>query len=253
MADTASINDADDLGTLSYQLLRDGVTISGANSATYDLTSEDQLKNISVQINYTDGHGRDETMTSTQSVVEKATGLEKTGTNGTDEMIGGYGNDILDGAAGNDHIEGGAGGDQLFGGLGNDVVIGGDGKDIISGGSGENILSGGQGADQFIFDGLTGTNTITDFEIGTDQINFHSLFQKVERLSFDLNGVGFGRSACFVDYNIDSLSIRFEQNGNNTEIYVEYTGVINSSVNAEPSVTLENVNMTTLAFDDFFF
>ncbi|TNJ37518.1 alkaline metalloproteinase, partial [Phaeobacter sp. B1627] len=59
---------------------------------------------------------------------------------------------------------------------GNDRLYGGDGSDRLEGGSGADTLSGGAGSDVFVFDisgSNTGSDTITDFEIGVDVLEFH--------------------------------------------------------------------------------
>ncbi len=67
IADTSSLADADGLGVLSYQWLRNGVAISGANGATYTLGDADAGASISVRVTYTDGRGTPETVTSAPS------------------------------------------------------------------------------------------------------------------------------------------------------------------------------------------
>jgi hypothetical protein len=61
---TSTIADADGLGSFSYQWLKDGSSISGANSSTYALTSDDVGTATSVRVSYTDGQGTAETLTS---------------------------------------------------------------------------------------------------------------------------------------------------------------------------------------------
>ncbi len=92
-----------------------------------------------------------------------------------DRVFGGPGNDEFDATDG-------MGGNRMSGGKGNDIfflgksdrALGGRGNDqfyVQSGG--DNIISGGEGADQFwIFNAETpeSSNTILDFEIGTDVI-----------------------------------------------------------------------------------
>ena len=85
------------------------------------------------------------------------------------------GNDLIYGGAGNDHIGGKAGSDTLFGEDGDDQIWGDDGDDILRGGLGNDTLtgddfSGGQGSDIFVLAVGEGTDTIVDFEIGTDFI-----------------------------------------------------------------------------------
>ncbi len=85
------------------------------------------------------------------------------------------GNDTISGGAGNDRIGGKAGDDELFGDEGNDLIYGDDGNDLIRGGLGNDVLigdnfSGGSGADTFVLAVGEGTDTIIDFEVGSDII-----------------------------------------------------------------------------------
>ncbi|MGB3534454.1 MAG: calcium-binding protein [Microcoleaceae cyanobacterium] len=113
---------------------------------------------------------------------------------GNDEILGGDGSDVLrgdlnsrspggtvggddtiSGGAGNDRIGGKAGNDELFGDEGNDQIYGDDGDDLIRGGLGNDVLigddfSGGSGADTFVLAAGEGSDTIIDFEVGTDII-----------------------------------------------------------------------------------
>ncbi len=101
---------------------------------------------------------------------------------GNDELLGGGAKDVLKGGSGNDYLSGGAGDDLVKGGIGNDAVHGGDGddtlkggkgNDVLFGGNGDDSLTGGQGEDVFFFFPDEGSDTIEDFEDGTDLINFH--------------------------------------------------------------------------------
>ncbi len=65
---TNAISDADVLGTFSYQWQADGKDISGATSSSCKLTDADVDKKITVQVNYTDGQGMIEKVTSAESV-----------------------------------------------------------------------------------------------------------------------------------------------------------------------------------------
>jgi VCBS repeat-containing protein len=94
--------------------------------------------------------------------------LELTGTEG----LNGSGNDL------NNRIIGNAGNNALSGLGGEDVLVGGDGADRLAGGSGWDLLTGGLGADRFVFSGANfrtpefvfRADIITDFEDGTDLI-----------------------------------------------------------------------------------
>lgn len=66
---------------------------------------------------------------------------------GDDLLLGGYGRDMLRGGAGNDTVNGGVGDDTLEGEDGADLLIGGLGNDLLLGGDGADTLHGGHGAD----------------------------------------------------------------------------------------------------------
>jgi len=91
--------------------------------------------------------------------------------------IDGSGNDL------NNQITGNSGTNLLFGGNGNDTLNGGLGNDEIIGGAGNDILIGGGGADVFFVQiesisastdliGAAETDTISDYAIGLDEIDF---------------------------------------------------------------------------------
>ncbi|MCZ8333330.1 MAG: S8 family serine peptidase [Rhodobacteraceae bacterium] len=96
-------------------------------------------------------------------------------------LIGGRGQDRVIGHVGADRLEGGEGSDLLRGGSGNDLLLGGahhdrlrgeGGSDNIDGGRGNDVLTGGAGADHFLFDRAFGSDQITDFQTGQDQLHF---------------------------------------------------------------------------------
>jgi len=66
-ANTSALADADGLGSYSYQWLRNGVAISGANGVSYTLGNADVGQQISVSVSYSDGHGTAEAITSAAS------------------------------------------------------------------------------------------------------------------------------------------------------------------------------------------
>ena len=95
------------------------------------------------------------------------------GQTGNDEIYGGAGNDMAFGGAGDDTLYGGTGDDYLDGGTGNDELHGGEGNDTLYANWGDNTLEGGEGDDTFMFIPGTGagTNVITDFTNGEDNID----------------------------------------------------------------------------------
>lgn len=63
---------------------------------------------------------------------------------------------------------------------GRDTLVGTAGDDIITGGAGSDMLTGGTGRDQFVFESvLDGMDTITDFQVGIDQIVLTRLLQSL--------------------------------------------------------------------------
>ena len=64
---TSLLSDADGVGTLRYQWLADGVAILNATDDKYTLTQTEVGKSISLKVNYLDGLGNSEEVTSSSS------------------------------------------------------------------------------------------------------------------------------------------------------------------------------------------
>ncbi len=103
------------------------------------------------------------------------------GENGSDLMYGGQGadwmygnaaNDRMYGGTNSDRLYGGSGNDRLYGEAGNDRLYGATGNDTIEGGVGNDIMEGGADSDTFVFTANNGADTITDFDITEDTIEF---------------------------------------------------------------------------------
>ena len=71
--------------------------------------------------------------------------------------------------------DGGGNGGDLTGTDGDDLLMGTDGDDLLDGLAGDDTYTGGAGADQFVLGIAQGVDTITDFEIGVDQIKLGGL------------------------------------------------------------------------------
>ncbi|ABD05515.1 Hemolysin-type calcium-binding region [Rhodopseudomonas palustris HaA2] len=143
---------------------------------------------------------------------------------GNDTLKGGSGNDVIAAGDGDDTVDAGSGDDIVTGGLGNDTLKGGSGADIITGGAGNDILTGGSGADVFVFAAGFGKDTVTDF-------------------------VTTGSSADLLQFSTDMFADFAD--------VMSHTAQVGSSVvvtlDADTSITLANVQMTSLAADDFRF
>ncbi len=94
------------------------------------------------------------------------------GSDFNDTLTGNSNDNIISGGAGNDVIRGVEGNDTLFGGSGNDQVHGGIGNDSIIGGDGNDSLWGGNGTDAFYFDTGFGNDTIENFHVSQDELDF---------------------------------------------------------------------------------
>jgi hypothetical protein len=133
---------------------------------------------------------------------------------GNDSIFGGKGSDTLLGGSGNDALFGGRGADILNGGDGNDSLLGGKGDDLLTGGLGSDALTGGAGNDKFLLSVNSGTDTITDFEVGKDLLVLG-------------NGLSFSQLAIAQDSG--ATLIRLAQTG---EILASLSGVSASSISA---------------------
>ena len=172
---TTTIADADGLGSYNHQWFANGTVISGATASTFTPGQAQVGQAITVRVNYTDGQGTAESLTSAATTVVKigtyisrstsfvlpengyTIGLTLNGTpdiNGTGNSLnntltgntgknrlnGGNGNDTINGGNGNDTLDGGAGNDSLTGGAGNDTLVDGLGYDTVDGGEGIDTL-----------------------------------------------------------------------------------------------------------------
>ncbi|MGF1524669.1 MAG: alkaline phosphatase D family protein [Leptolyngbyaceae cyanobacterium] len=121
------------------------------------------------------------------------------------------GDDVIAGGAGNDRIGGKAGNDTLLGNEGNDQLWGDDGDDVLRGGLGDDTLtgddfSGGAGSDTFVLAAGEGTDTIVDFEIGTDLIGLTAGLG-VGDLSFSGNVIELGAETLAILNGVDTTAL----------------------------------------------
>lgn len=111
------------------------------------------------------------------------------GSRHADALNGTNSANVIDGADGNDRLGGLGGADRLTGGDGDDIINGGGGNDIINGGAGNDVMSGGRGGrDWFVFEGDSGNDRITDFEIGVDVLDFRGSGLTWDDLTFRAQG-----------------------------------------------------------------
>ncbi|MCF2870328.1 hypothetical protein L0664_04555 [Octadecabacter sp. G9-8] len=79
--------------------------------------------------------------------------------------------DVL-GSDNDDQITGDGQANLLTGAAGTDIINGASGNDTINGGTGSDTLTGGDGEDTFVFALADGADTITDFDVGADVLEF---------------------------------------------------------------------------------
>jgi len=118
-ADTATLADADGLGTLHYQWQRDtgsGFVNVGTDQATYTLGAADVGGVLRVTASYVDGHGTAEAVTSAATAPIASSGPANqhlVGTPWFDILVGGLGNDVIEGLGFTDILVGGGGSDTF--------------------------------------------------------------------------------------------------------------------------------------------
>jgi Ca2+-binding RTX toxin-like protein len=169
----STLADVDGLGQFSYQWLSGDTPINGETNPTYKLTLGDVGEKISINVQYVDGYGNLESVTSADTgaiqssyvngLILDSKDTKVTGTEKNDVLSGSVkkadysisalaGNDVISGNTGNDTLDGGKGDDKILGGKGNDKLIGGDGNDTLKGGEGADTMQGGDGNDYYFID-----------------------------------------------------------------------------------------------------
>jgi len=104
-------------------------------------------------------------------------GLEQTGTDAGETMIGWTGNDIIHGGGGDDVLDAGGGTNQLSGDAGDDILqVDSNSKDnVLAGGTGNDKLYGGYYADTYLFDRGDGQDQIIETDGGYGAVDTLSL------------------------------------------------------------------------------
>jgi len=97
----------------------------------------------------------------------------------------------LFGTDNSDDLFGDANDNFLFGGGNNDDLNGRAGNDTLRGGAGNDALTGGTGGDTFVLENGMGDDTVSDFVLGQDGLDFSAL-SSTERdaVTFSANGGG---------------------------------------------------------------
>lgn len=137
----------------------------------------------------------------------------------------------------------------------NDTLSGGLGNDRLIGGTGNNLLQGGEGGDAFVFQALNAQDTVTDFELGVDQIDLSHFLEGAGSISIEMNGLNYTRLNNFDTSSetalFDRMTISVVQLGDDIAFY--FTHLKDPAHGATPFVTIENLNVADLSFADFMF
>jgi hypothetical protein len=172
-------------------------------------------------------------------------------------------------------ILGNAAANSLSGGAGNDTLGGGSGNDTIDGGSGVDRLTGGSGNDVFVLSSVVGSDAITDFVAGSDDVRVRQSSLRVGDGDLLVEGAvrlagpgGFASSAELVivtgnaaslstsaaaaaigsastAYTIGRTALFAVDNGTNTGVYLFTAADANSQVSAGELTLLATLTGTT--------
>ncbi|MGD1699448.1 Ig-like domain-containing protein [Dapis sp. BLCC M229] len=171
---TFSLISGPERGVLTFN--DNGSFVYDADSDVFDVATPGELFVESFIYEVNDGNGGVVQAETTLNVDILDDGETFFGTNQPDELIGtDGGEDTMYGNNGADVIMGLDGADILYGENGSDILNGGESVDKLYGGKGSDELTGGDGADEFWIEKSGGSDTITDFEIGTDVIGISGL------------------------------------------------------------------------------
>ena len=91
-----------------------------------------------------------------------------------ENAVGSDGEDFIVGSAAANILDGGASVDIINGGAGADTITGGAGADTITGGVGADQLTGGTEADTYVMLAADAGDTITDFDVAADRIDYNT-------------------------------------------------------------------------------
>lgn len=112
---------------------------------------------------WTSGTWTSNAANSTIAVADIANAEYVRATSHSDTVVGNAAANWIDGGGGNDTISGGAGADVIFGGSGADFIVAGTGNDTVTGGTGNDVLRYISG---------WGSDTVKDFAVGQDRLDF---------------------------------------------------------------------------------
>ncbi|MDF1728637.1 MAG: DUF4214 domain-containing protein, partial [Sulfitobacter sp.] len=203
--DRGTLEDRDGipLEGFTYQWLRDGVRIDGADQVDYRLTEADSEARIAAEVSFVDGNGFAEEAASVSHFVI------------ADDRL----------------ITGSPAADTLTGASGNDTILGGAGNDLLRPGAGADLLVGGTGADEVTVTGVSGNYTLTLSSAGlrltdrrevTDGASVEKYLEDIEFLSFDASLAPLGLERLPLDLFTGAAALDPAGFAEITELYIAY-------------------------------
>ena len=151
------------------------------------------------------------------------------GGTGNDILKGGNGDDTIYGGSGNDSLDGGVQVDHLYGGSGSDTLVGGNGIDYLYGGYGADSLTGGSGTDTFVFLSTLDTgDTITDFTVSADKIDFSALYSGTLGFTANTTALSAHSAISFYDTATNQTIVQVDTDGitSTAELQIQLVGNI---------------------------
>jgi len=230
--DTSTITDDDGLGTFSYQWRRSGIDIAGENSISYLLVEADISQTISVVVSYTDVHGTDEVIVSSETAVITDLDSDGDGIGDLEEGTGDSDGDgipdyldedsdndgIPDSEEGNDDSDGDGIADYLDTSLDED----GDGvPDALE--SNNDLDTDGDGIND-AFDDDSDNDGISDFDesgasgIDTDGDGIDDVFDVDQTGGVDTNGDGIDDNVGLTDSDGDGIPDYIDRDSDNDSV-----------------------------------
>jgi Ca2+-binding RTX toxin-like protein len=127
-------------------------------------------------------------------------------------------------------LNGGSGADVITGTAFDDVITGGNGNDVITAGAGSDTITGGAGSDTFVFNSISGADTIVDYTVADDSIQLSkAIFTglgDIGALSSDefVSGAGLTAAADETDrivYDTTSGNLYYDADGSGGDAAVQ--------------------------------
>lgn len=214
-------------GNIEGQDGNDSLVGTGADDTIYGMEGDDTIRGGGGE-NYLRGFEGDDLI-----VGGGATDIIG-GEEGDDIIRAGGGDDFILSNEGDDSVAGQDGDDLIETHLGDDTLRGGSGDDTLRPGRGDDVMSGGTGADYFVIGRSWGDDTITDFNIAVDILDFRGSGLDIADLMIVADGnntviSGDGNSLTLVGVDRDAFVAAAEEvilePGSITSHYSEFSRV----------------------------